>query len=102
LEIQARIPVALAAIHNFISIHNPHDQPISSMASGSGVQMYDDDVELGALGPNDSDLHRDMIAEKMWQDYIGICAERGVDMDAAIKSNLDDDGDDDNIEEEDY
>ncbi|KAF8811184.1 hypothetical protein BYT27DRAFT_7252900 [Phlegmacium glaucopus] len=61
------------------------------MASGSG-----------ALGPNDSDLRRDMIAEKMCQDYIGIFAERGVDMDTAIESDLDDDGDNDNIEEEDY
>jgi hypothetical protein len=31
---------ALAAFHNFISIHNPYDHPISSTISDT-VQMYD-------------------------------------------------------------
>jgi hypothetical protein len=97
LEVQARIPAALAAIHNFISIHNPHDQPISSTASGGG-QMYSEDVDVDvasmeAPGPDDTDLHRDMIAQKMWDDYVQICTERGIDMDTVIDSDLD--GDDD-------
>jgi hypothetical protein len=78
LEVQAQIPTALAAIHNFISIFNPHDQPISSTTSGGAIQMYNDDKDVTMTeqsGLNDSDLSRDMIAQKMRDDYIGICAE---------------------------
>jgi hypothetical protein len=107
MEVQARIPAALAAIHNFISIHNPHDQPISSTSDGT-AQMYDnvdEDVtfmDLEAPGPNDSDLRRDTIAQKMWDDYVCICAERDIDMDATIESDLDDEDDDlDNVEGDD-
>ena len=104
LEVQAWIPVALAAIHNFISIHNPHDQPISSTAPdghSAGNSMYDDhdnDEDLGAPGLNDPDhdLHQDMIAQNMWDDYVGICTEWGIDMDDAIESDLGDASGDDN------
>jgi hypothetical protein len=95
MEVQARIPAALAAIHNFISILNPHDQPISSTFDGA-AQMYDNvDEDAEAPRPNDSDQRRDMIAQKMWNDYVCICAERGIDMDAAIESDLDDDEEED-------
>ena len=91
----AWIPVALAAIHNFISIHNPCDQPILSSASGGG-QMYSEDVDIDvasmeAPGPDDTDLHQDMIVLKMWDDYVQICTEWGIDMDTMIDSDLDDD-----------
>jgi hypothetical protein len=73
LEVQARIPAALSAVHNFISIHNPRDQPILSTTS-DGVQMYDDvdeDITLaGAPELDNADLHQDRIAQKMWDDYI--------------------------------
>jgi hypothetical protein len=103
LEVQARIPAALAAVHNFISIHDPCDQPMSSTTPngpGAGHSMYDDNDEdvtlLGAPGlndPDDHDLRRDMIAQKMWDDYVGICTERGIDMDDAIESDLDENED---------
>ena len=99
---QARIPAALAAVHNFISIHNPHDQPISSTTpQGNGAQrIYDDDddedFEIGAPDDDpDHDQRRDMIAQQMWDDYVGICTERGIGMDDAIESDLDSDGDSD-------
>lgn len=102
---QARIPAALAAVHNFISIHNPHDEPISSTtpdhSHGNGAERMHDDNDhedfafLGApAGDPDHDLRRDMIAQKMWDDYVGICTERGIDMIYdAIESDLDEDED---------
>jgi hypothetical protein len=81
LEVQARIPAALASLHNFISIHDPHDQPISSTTVNTGtnnVQMYDDvDEDFTSLGAehHDTDLRRDRIAQKMWDDYVLLCME---------------------------
>jgi hypothetical protein len=83
LEVQARIPAALAAIHNFISVHSPHDKPISSTTSDHArVRMYDDADEDFGGELDDVDLRRDRIAQKMWDDYILLreyLAERGID-----------------------
>ncbi|KAF8222295.1 hypothetical protein L208DRAFT_1323463 [Tricholoma matsutake] len=55
LEVQARIPAALSAVHNFISIHNPHDQPILSTTSDV-VRMYDDvDEDITLAGSPELD-----------------------------------------------
>jgi hypothetical protein len=94
LNVQAWIPAALAAIHNFISIHNPHDQPISNTtadgAQAGNLYINDEEDVAEAPGPNkpNQDLRRDMIAQKMWDDYVGICAERGINMDDLIESDL--------------
>ena len=104
LEVQARIPAALSAIHNFISIHNPHDKPISSTTS-NGVQIYNDVDEAftsaGALEPNDVDLCWDIIAQKMWDDYVLICEEQGIDMDDVLGSELEEDEEDEGNSERD-
>jgi len=96
--VQARIPAALSTVHNFISIHNPHDQPISSTTSDA-VQMYDDvdeDIILaGAPKLDNADLCWDRIAQKMWDDYILVCEEQGIDRDAVIESDSEGDDDDD-------
>jgi hypothetical protein len=94
LEVQARIPAALSVIHNFISIHNPRDQPISSTTSDA-VRMYDDDDDdvVGAPEPDSVDLRRDRIAQKMWDDYILVREERGIDGDAVIESDFEEDED---------
>ena len=100
---QARIPAALSALHNFISFHNPRDQPISSATGTSDtVQMYDDDDDIlaGAPGPDDVDLRRDMIAQKMWDDYMLVCEERGIDRDAVIESDFDSEELEDNSEDD--
>ena len=98
LEVQARLPASLAPVHNFISIHQPNDQPISSTthdgaAVAAHVHMYEDDVYdvLSPEAPNDPDhdLHRDTIAQKMWDDYIIICEGGGIDVDDEIGSDLD-------------
>ena len=110
LEIQGRIPAALACIHNFISIHNPRDKPISSTTgtSDTSVRVYDDidgDFMLAGDEPDDTDLRRDMIAQKMWDDYVLICAQREIDRDAEFESEFESDGDEDEyyeIENEDH
>jgi hypothetical protein len=74
MHIQAHIPPALGAIHNFIQIHDPgeiHDF------------TYEDNIDDGqagglALGPaNVTERMRaaskhDQIAQDMWKDYQGI------------------------------
>ena len=59
------------------------------------MQILDEDVTVAeALGPNDSDLRcQDTIAQKMWDDYVLICAERGIDDTDGMESELDDDSD---------
>jgi hypothetical protein len=104
LEIQGRIPAALACIHNFISIHNPRDKPISSITgtSDTSVRVYDDvdeDFMLAGNEPDDTDLRRDMIAQKMWDDYVLLCAQREIDGDAEFESDLGEDGDSDEDED---
>ena len=99
LEVQARIPAALAALHNFISIHNPHDQPISSTTSDT-VRMYDyvdEDFMATGAEADETDLRRDMIAQKMWEDYVQLCEERGIDNEAAIESDLEEDEGEDRL-----
>ena len=78
---QSRVPAVLAAIHNFISTHNPHDQPISGMMSDthSARQMYD------------ADFCQDVIAQQMQDDCVVICAVWGIDRDAAFENDDDDD-----------
>ena len=44
MEVQAHIPPALCAIHNFIHIHDPHD--IEEFAD---IEGHNVDVESGAL-----------------------------------------------------
>jgi hypothetical protein len=72
MAIQARIPPALYAIHNFIRIHNPdkiHD-----------FEVNDEDVDVepyGALAPGPSgrqeiargSARRDVVAQSMWESY---------------------------------
>ena len=75
MDIQAQIPPALCAIHNFIREHDRHE-----------LTHFDEDtVDLNSGGPQDwgtlmsgtvqaaektrADARRDVIAEKMWQDY---------------------------------
>jgi hypothetical protein len=95
LEIQARLPTALASIHNFISNCNPHDQPISSSSSDGTIQSYDgndnDDNAFTGASDEDEDQRRDVIAQAMWEDYLKICAERHINEDDPINSDLDED-----------
>jgi DDE superfamily endonuclease len=82
LSIQARIPAALAAIHNFIRRYDPEE---------IGDWLTVEDVD-GGLDHNIGDLangppnassreranaRRDVIAQAMWDDYVAYLAARG-------------------------
>ena len=76
VEVQARIPVALCAIHNFIQKFDPSEGQVPADNIGSfGYGNSNEDIG----GNNDrSDARREKIAEDMWRDYQEILAERGM------------------------
>jgi hypothetical protein len=89
LEVQARIPAALCAIHNFIRTHEP-SQPEDDGESGDevdGDQQYPDDDQAmdgaaDAGGENlDGRAHQmcKEIAEAMWADYQGLMRQRDME-----------------------
>jgi hypothetical protein len=83
LEIQARIPAALCAIHNFICIHDPIDEVMytDDDDSNNGVVFNDDTIEAVAAEVDQPLARRDRIAQQMWDDYLAIRMERAIDND---------------------
>jgi hypothetical protein len=81
MDIQAHIPNALFALHNFICRYDPD---IFEEEAGNLLE-YDYEqgwgVELNELGGGLADAterwradnHRDQIAREMWDDYIAVC-----------------------------
>ena len=81
IEIQARIPTALPALHNYIRAHVPHEGPLPHTAAVNDSPVH----QLGHAGgdrpgASDSDIAgpsdavegsacRDRIATQMWDDY---------------------------------
>jgi hypothetical protein len=103
MDIQARIPAALCAIHNFIRDHDPNE---GTLPEGS-VFNYDNPDHQGQPDSNDSEqaqVHnaarqhanatRDRIAQEMWDDYQAILHERGL-MDTTHTLDIDVDSEDD-------
>ncbi|KIL54102.1 hypothetical protein M378DRAFT_93143 [Amanita muscaria Koide BX008] len=91
IHTQAKIPYALAALHNFIRIHDPDDNATTSYdhAEGSHSRDTQSSHEINAenLGGNISQAERtraserrDIIAKAMWEDYQNVLAEREVDV----------------------
>ena len=81
MSIQARIPPALCAIHNFISIHDPTEEVI--FADGDNEDdgpVGGDDIAPApaAIEVDIPSVRRDNIAQAMWQDYLTVCMERGI------------------------
>ena len=93
LEIQAHIPAALSAIHNFICMHNPNEEPAPeednvqndiSSVSGAGS------VDTAVMETNEvvtSGTRRDQIAQAMWDDYQRWCCETGIDEDDVLSDS---------------
>ncbi|KZT20133.1 hypothetical protein NEOLEDRAFT_1076284 [Neolentinus lepideus HHB14362 ss-1] len=86
-ETQAKFIPALCALHNFIHIHDPHDEVHDryndhQVAESSRTQS----LELPELLGGDiyqaesswASARRDQIASEMWQSYQRILQERGV------------------------
>jgi DDE superfamily endonuclease len=81
LQIQARIPAALCAIHNFISIHDPAEDTILRDEEDDDNPPFDLDHEASATAAAEIDIpsaRRDGIAQAMWDDYLEICRQRGI------------------------
>jgi hypothetical protein len=104
LDIQARIPVALCAIHNFIRIHDteelvlddPLDQDDNTAPDADGVAMA---LEVQEEPGSTAAIRRDRIAQDMWEDYQRILAERGTS-DADVDSSGTDDNSDEPVASE--
>jgi hypothetical protein len=79
LDIQARIPPALAAVHNFIRRHDPDE--IEEFADSEDLEPGEYLGEL-ALGPpraaerERANTRRDRIAQDMWVQYQTTLQER--------------------------
>ena len=101
LNIQARIPTALCAIHNFIRKHDPNEGELLAQANFGGddfpdadegpyaeVDVEDGNLEMGAI--------RDQIATEMWEAYTDILLERDMqdsddlDEEASLGDDLED------------
>ena len=76
MSLQARIPVALATVHNFIQEHKPEEEEmmmtlmIFSLHIGGGVGDDDDEAAEIHDGLGQHDDRRDQIAKDMWAQYI--------------------------------
>jgi hypothetical protein len=83
MDIQARIPAALCALHNFIQKYHPD---IFDLESDGNLLEINHDVALDELGdgPADAaerrraDQRRDRIAREMWNDYLNEHRRRGL------------------------
>ena len=78
LEIQAQIPAALCAIHNFICTYETDDD-----VTATNLDDYPNDHDHIASVAVAADLDVpsvkwDLIVQKMWDDYACICDERGL------------------------
>lgn len=91
IDIQARIPAALAALHNFIREHD-----IDILEAEEELWELDDEM-VEAARARDADREasvedavefdepselRDAIAQAMWDDYIAILAAEGQEVEA--------------------
>ena len=83
VKVQAQIPTALCAIHNFICIHNPQEEAIFEEEEqvNPHVDAGDDNVwQTGFVEANDATnpvvKRCDSIAQAMWNDYQQILQEQ--------------------------
>jgi hypothetical protein len=92
MDIQARVPPAMAALHNFILKHDSmewEDILDMEMADPNPGVREGADFDFGdvAEGPADdvekerSEARRDEIAAAMWESYQAVLRERGEDFD---------------------
>jgi hypothetical protein len=108
ITIQARIPVALCALHNFIRIHDPHEEPLPHRAifndnpthQGQPGQAIprNADADADAIVGDDVDaiMFCDRIATEMWEEYQNILLERDL---IEVTHSLDIDEDPEDIED---
>ena len=98
LEIQAWIPAALCAIHNFIRTHDTDDTDdiLTEPEFIDHASDDHDDASIAAAVEADRSSNRhDIIAQQMWDDYMRICSKRGINEDEEDDDEEDDEDDDD-------
>lgn len=85
MSLQVRIPLALAALHNFIREYEPEDDEgedgddvIHNPQPVGGTVEGDDDEAEGNDGTDQRDERRDQIARDMWTQYVEEHARRGI------------------------
>ena len=88
IEIQARIPTALCALHNYIRAHDPHegplphtavvnDNPVHQLGHAGSDQLGANDLDIAGLSHAvEGSVFRDRIATQMWEDYQNFLHER--------------------------
>ena len=94
LEIQARIPAALAAIHNFICLHDPNDDDEPHIVNGDTLHdpgHFSDESDCIYTPDEEVDERRDQIAQAMWNDYQRVCEEREISFDDSDEASNSDD-----------
>lgn len=96
MEIQARIPAALCAIHNFIRIHDPAEE-IMYAGDDDNTTRDRNDVAPASAEPDLPSARRDRIAQEMWDDYLAVVLERG----SIGEDNESEDDDDESAGEDD-
>lgn len=86
MSIQARVPPAAAAIHNFILEHDPvelEDMIAEGIQDPNPGSMPTEDFGSLAGGPPSNaekeraKIKRDIIAQAMWDNYVQVLRERG-------------------------
>jgi hypothetical protein len=89
MEIQARIPAALCALHNFIRRSDPTDiddyPDATDLASGRANGAEIGDLATRAINTAERDrmsLQRDRIAQDMWDSYLAWIERGGADLEA--------------------
>ena len=109
LDIQARLPAGLAALHNFIRLHEPNP---TDNEQDDDTQLEDEDDEGGGDGGganepaapsgdntanatvaeerNAASTMRDRIAQQMWDDYLVVLSSRR-DLEESDNDSIDSD-----------
>jgi hypothetical protein len=83
MDYQARIPAALAAIHNFIRIHDPDELEgfveAEDMERGFVAQVGElAEGQTRTAEKRRANARRDGIAAEMWEQYQALLQERGL------------------------
>ncbi|KIL60658.1 hypothetical protein M378DRAFT_40949, partial [Amanita muscaria Koide BX008] len=89
MHIQARLPAALAAIHNFIRLHDLEEGDLDGSLEDFNDYYEDRTRTFDAVGRQDppenlltdvndpAQIRRARIAQSMWEDYSMVLQERG-------------------------
>ena len=78
LEIQAKIPAALCAIHNFIKEHDLDEGDLEETRDFFDECRRDENEPFALGDPEETGSMQDQIAEEMWLEYQHILAEQGM------------------------